>query len=37
MEGYAPAGPDDPNSSTLNPNKHEKLGGQGFLNLPYQE
>ncbi|HXZ38076.1 MAG TPA: hypothetical protein VEL68_18775 [Thermodesulfobacteriota bacterium] len=26
MEGKAPAEPDDPNSSTLNPNKHEKLG-----------
>jgi hypothetical protein len=27
----APAEPDDPNSSTLNPNKHEKLGlGKGF-------
>jgi len=31
MEGKAPAEPDDPNSSTLNPNKREKLGvGKGF-------
>jgi hypothetical protein len=26
MERSAPAEPDDPNSSTLNPNRHEKLG-----------
>jgi len=37
MEGQAPAEPDDPNSSTLNPNKHEKLGvgkGNELSHLP---
>ena len=32
MERYAPAEPDDPNSSTLNPHLHGKLGvGKGQL------
>jgi hypothetical protein len=31
MERSAPAEPDDPNSSTLNPNLHEKLGVDKIL------
>jgi hypothetical protein len=34
MERSAPAEPDDPNSSTLNPNLHEKLGVGKGIKLP---
>jgi DnaK suppressor protein len=33
MERSAPAEPDDPNSSTLNPNLHEKLGARSLSSL----
>jgi hypothetical protein len=36
MERSAPAEPDDPNSSTLNPNLHEKLGVGKMFGLGVQ-